>query len=239
MGSSPGSDRSWLQVFVGVCQILAARSIDEPAGAILRSLREDLCALPQDVGFAEQLLISGLVSQVLARIVHRDPELSSAVGPEFVTFAAWSNNTKYRKAITFVDRCIDRLNELRTPQRCESTHARELLRLLDVRFRDPRLTLATFSREVRVSRWQVTRVLKRDTGRTFLAHVHARRITEASALLARSRLTVKEIAAQVGYTSVTQLDRHYKRRYGLTPTGIRIVGRERIHALELMTDRTN
>lgn len=95
------------------------------------------------------------------------------------------------------------------------------LAAIDRRFAEPRFSLQTLARELAVSGCRLTRLLKLETGRTFGAHLHARRVDEARALLAASSLSVKEVAARVGYATTTQLDRHFKRCAHALPSAFR------------------
>jgi AraC-like DNA-binding protein len=168
------------------------------------------------------------VSQVLARLINQvdvatHPELAEA----FLTFAGSQSSPN-----------VWRQHLLRMAERCESAshhtsrgwsvYVSSLLELIDARYHDPDLKLSTLTTEVDLSLCHLSRALKRETGRGFLAHVHERRVTAAHALLLERRLTVKEIAARVGYKSVTQFDRHYKRRYGMTPGCVRMNLRRRV-----------
>ncbi len=82
---------------------------------------------------------------------------------------------------------------------------------IDRRYADPRFRLCDLAKQSAVSACRLTQMLKQATGETFGAHVHIRRIAAARVLLAESSLSVKEIAGRVGYSTTTQLDRHFKR----------------------------
>lgn len=96
---------------------------------------------------------------------------------------------------------------------------------IDQRYADPGLRLQTLARRLAVSPSHLTQLLKAATGRTFGAHVHARRIAQARALLVESTLSVKEVASRVGYATTTQLDRHFKKRVRRLPSEYRALMR--------------
>lgn len=102
---------------------------------------------------------------------------------------------------------------------------------IDERFADPALRLRDLARELAVSDCRLTQLLKDATGRSFLAHVHARRVAHARVLLAESTLSIKEIAARVGYSTTTQLDRHFKKAVRRLPSEYR-VGARRSHPIQ-------
>lgn len=89
------------------------------------------------------------------------------------------------------------------------------------RFGDPTLRLRAVARQLAVSDCRLTHLLKEATGWTFGAHLHARRVSEARRLLADSTLSVKEIAARVGYSTTTQLDRHFGKTVKVMPSEYR------------------
>lgn len=96
---------------------------------------------------------------------------------------------------------------------------------IDRRYADSRFKLQTLARQLAVSPSHLTQLLKTATGRTFGAHVHARRIAEARALLVDSTLSVKEVASRVGYATTTQLDRHFKKGVRRLPSEYRALMR--------------
>jgi AraC-like DNA-binding protein len=100
---------------------------------------------------------------------------------------------------------------------CDARVGRALAEL-DRRYSDVRFTLRVLARGLGVSDCRLTQMLKRATGRTFGAHLHDRRVAHARALLADGSLSVKEVAARVGYSTTTQLDRHFKKRVGSLPS---------------------
>lgn len=107
-------------------------------------------------------------------------------------------------------------------------HDPRVLRTLEAierRFGDPCLRLRRLAADVALSDCRLTQLVKMATGRSFGSHLHARRVAEARELLASSSLSVKEIAARVGYSATTQLDRHFKRVMRTSPSMYRAVAR--------------
>jgi len=95
-------------------------------------------------------------------------------------------------------------------------------------YRHPALSLTDVARAAGVSRFHLARLLRRLTRRSFLEHLHALRVGDARRLLARSTLSVKEIAAAVGYNDATQFCRHFRRAQGMSPGSYRRLGHARI-----------
>jgi AraC family transcriptional regulator len=93
-----------------------------------------------------------------------------------------------------------------------------VLTAIESRYTDPDLRLVHLAEVANVSVYHLSRMIKETTGSGFVQHVHARRTAAAHHLIAHSTLTVKEVAAAVGYNSATQLCRHFRRVYGITPS---------------------
>lgn len=82
----------------------------------------------------------------------------------------------------------------------------------------PRLGLEEIATTVRLSKWHLDRLFRRHTGRCFKRLLREIRMEEARRLLASTLLSIKEIAAHVGYSHVTEFDRQFKRAFQSTPT---------------------
>ena len=100
-------------------------------------------------------------------------------------------------------------------------HVAAALSYLTSNFRNPTLSLGDVAAAAGVSRCHLARRLSRMTGRSFLAHLHARRVAESRRLLRGTLLSVKEVAAQVGYNDATQFCRQFRRLCAATPGAYR------------------
>jgi AraC-like DNA-binding protein len=63
----------------------------------------------------------------------------------------------------------------------------------------------------------VSHVLRSETGRTFWEHVHEARFARAVILLRDPALSIKEVAAAVGYRT-SDLDRQFRLRAAMSPS---------------------
>jgi AraC-like DNA-binding protein len=79
------------------------------------------------------------------------------------------------------------------------------------------LRLAEIARRVGLSESRCEHLLKDCTGFSFRQHLHWLRVERAKYLLARTALSIKQIAGAVGYSRTSDLDRHFKRAVGLSP----------------------
>ncbi|HEX5475693.1 MAG TPA: helix-turn-helix domain-containing protein [Vicinamibacterales bacterium] len=109
--------------------------------------------------------------------------------------------------------CMPRAPSARV--RCESA-----VRLLLAAYADPALDLDHAASALGVSRWYLCHLFPRETGYRFSVHLHGLRVLKATLLLA-APLTVKEVAAGVGYLSAGELGRHFRQWMHMTASEFR------------------
>jgi AraC-like DNA-binding protein len=209
--------------FARDCQLLAMASVDcltdDAKGApFLRSVYESVDRLPK-------------ASDPLTVVVLRQIATSVLCNGRSVFFAGYSGVEAAERLLSVVS--VTSTDELRHEVRSlveeatrhlqvgasSATNARVLdaLRYLHVHYGDESLKLERVSAAVRLSKWRLLHLLRENTGMTFLQHLRRVRTEKAQALLNRSSLSVKEVANQVGYSTV-QLNRAFKRECGVTPS---------------------
>ena len=77
-------------------------------------------------------------------------------------------------------------------------------------------TIEEVARRVATSPRQLQRVFEEVGG--YRAYLRRIRLSRAAALLARTDLTVTEVAARVGYGELSQFSKAFRRAYGLSPS---------------------
>jgi AraC family transcriptional regulator of arabinose operon len=95
------------------------------------------------------------------------------------------------------------------------------LELIHASHTDPTLTLKGIADRCDISPAHFSRRFKQRTGMGFTSYVRALRVATAKRLLATTTLSVKEVAAAVGYSSPNLLDRNFRLVCRVTPTGFR------------------
>lgn len=90
-------------------------------------------------------------------------------------------------------------------------------RMIHADYSSPHLGLAVISQRLGLSKSYLCRIFKREAGMGLPDYISAVRAQAAGKLLRETPLTVKEIAAAVGFTYVTQLDRAFKTAFRSTP----------------------
>lgn len=83
------------------------------------------------------------------------------------------------------------------------------------------VSLSHAAAAVHVSPTHLAHLVKRETGKTFVELLTARRIARARELLVHTDLTVKEIAFRSGFTDVAYFSRRFRQVEGCTPLSVR------------------
>ncbi len=95
---------------------------------------------------------------------------------------------------------------------------KDALRILE---ENSRVRLCDVAAKVGLSGSRLEHMLRRATGRSFREHLQAARISNAAKLLGNYRLSVKEIAFLVGYSSQSSLSRAFRGAFHCTPSEYR------------------
>ena len=127
-------------------------------------------------------------------------------------------------------RCVDALYEPLThaQQRLPPEgHVARAVAYIQSHSNRPSLSLEDAAEHLKtlVNGWYLSRLLVRETGMRFSELVMKTRMERALVLLLDRSLTIKEVAARVGYQYPTALDRQFKHSFGLTPTQWRAMRR--------------
>ena len=89
------------------------------------------------------------------------------------------------------------------------------------RLTDRTLSAGHVASDLHITRFHLARLLAEATGHNFRWHVNSRRLAYAQRLLRHSNLALKEIAADVGFASASQLSNRFRDLFGVTPSTFR------------------
>lgn len=98
---------------------------------------------------------------------------------------------------------------------------RRALEILDEEFANAGVTLKWLAGKVGVSQFHLDRQLSCHTGQPFTAHLRQRRMAVAIQLLTSHPLSVKEVAAAVGFRHASSFSRVFRRTYGAHPSAFK------------------
>ena len=79
------------------------------------------------------------------------------------------------------------------------------------------LELNALAGEVRLSKWRMARLFKKEIGIGLKTHLRLVRLLKATDLLGGTFLSMDEIAAEVGYKQLTRFDLHFQAAFQMTP----------------------
>lgn len=102
-------------------------------------------------------------------------------------------------------------------RRDSSERTSAAVQFIDTHYHDPHLTLGAVAAHVGTSRFHLARTLTAETGHGFRVHLNRARVRASERLLRETTLSVKEVAAAVGYNDTTQLCRHFRQFRGTSP----------------------
>jgi AraC-like DNA-binding protein len=92
-----------------------------------------------------------------------------------------------------------------------------VIQLVEQQYERDDPTLSKMAGQVGLSIWYLPRLFKKNTGISFGEFLRDLRLKKAALLLQDPTLSIKEIAAAVGYKYVSDFDHHFKSTYGMQP----------------------
>ena len=96
----------------------------------------------------------------------------------------------------------------------------ETLRYIDTFYKNA--TLTEFSIQKNLDIYTVSRIIKKQTGKTFKNLLETKRLEQACFLLKNTPLTIEEIAYNVGYENISFFYRLFQKTYGMSPRKFRL-----------------
>jgi len=216
----PSADFTAIQRFVSVVQVLAGRVVGAQPAEVPQVFAHALDSFPNRLNPTGLLAMRTVLTDAACRLelLSAPERTSTAFSRELVRIQTAVSVEELRLAFgLYLDGL--RRHHMSSPTRM-SSDPRVVASLAYMRknFSRGRLALNEISAAVHVSKWHLDRLLRRHTGRCFKRHLREIRMNEARRLLAGTLLSIKEIAARVGYSHVTEFDRQFKRTFHSTPT---------------------
>jgi AraC-like DNA-binding protein len=112
------------------------------------------------------------------------------------------------------------------PRQLPDARVIKALTLIDNGYSRDDFGLGELGRELKLPAWHLGRLLKKATGMTFGQLRNSVRVERARVALLTTELSVKEIAAGVGYTHTTDLTRQFRSVHALSPIAYRTRARD-------------
>ena len=96
----------------------------------------------------------------------------------------------------------------------------DALRYIDTKY--PNASLSELAEEKNMDVYTLSRIIKKQTGNTFKKLLENRRMQQASFLLKNTKLTIEEIALNIGYENLSYFYRLFYKTYGVKPRTYRL-----------------
>lgn len=163
----------------------------------------------------------GLVfsQQVIDRIAPQLKMLSYDVPDSFQNFLRLVDILK-TLSLDETARRLNDSNNVKIYNDRDSERLKIIMLYLHENYQHP-LTLADVSQLINTSESSLTRFLKKWTGKTFIDNLNDIRISEAAGRIIDTSDTISEICYKSGFNNLSNFNRLFKKRKGLTPTEYR------------------
>jgi AraC-like DNA-binding protein len=102
----------------------------------------------------------------------------------------------------------------------EHTVVMDVLRYVEDNYTDA--SLSEYAKRSRLPLYQLSRMINRQTGKSFKEILMNRRMSQAEFLLRATKTPVEEVIPSIGYENTSYFYRVFKRRHGMTPREYRI-----------------
>jgi transcriptional regulator GlxA family with amidase domain len=205
---------NWLNDFVNCCQVVAGGAMDRDSIAALLGALEDAS---RHASVAEVTIVKCLVARLIA-----ENELGNGRTQQQPGGGALRSNDidELTDVVARVGRFTTSLSTL-TTRNSEMSPVAKALRIIADDYSNHALTLRSLAASVSISYCHLSRLFKRDTGRTFKEHITAIRANAAARMLAATSMSIKAIALEVGYKEPAQFNRCFKSVLGMSPSQLR------------------
>jgi AraC-like DNA-binding protein len=207
--------KHWLSRFLARCEPLGAKTGSSAVVWSLSGMKQLVAESADPLKPTECLVLAGVIAHLLESTI-RGARVTSAEPMELAE--------AHRDVVAFMERCAWAA-AIPAPTETSDPRIDRALRYMREQFRSADLSLGTVARTVGLTGSYLGRMLVQCTGRRFCQHLHELRMREARRLLVVTTLSVKEVAAGVGYNDATQFCRQFKRSYQTSPGGFRRAAR--------------
>lgn len=95
------------------------------------------------------------------------------------------------------------------------------IKIIDEQYSHADPTLGKLAKQLGLSIYYLARLFKKNAGLGFREYLRKLRLKKAEELLQVTALSIKEVAAAIGYKHVSDFDHHFKAAYGMRPSEYR------------------
>ena len=124
-----------------------------------------------------------------------------------------------RASINALAVCVNKLEDIHKNTGIQDERMNHIMNLIQANYQT--ITLEKLSTELALSAPYLSKYIKEKSGSTFGDIVKNVRLKKSRTLLKNTKMTVENVAEQVGYQNVEHFNRLFKKKYGMTPTQYR------------------
>ena len=191
----------------------------QPLDDVARSID---ASLPPVRSNAEFLLVQSVVADFSARALesaalHRLASIVRLMALPASDSSDAGNSSRVDRALGACVSGLPSTVECCVPESIQSLRSIRAMAVIRSRCCEPTVTAESVARCAGVSRQYLAKLLRLHHGCGFRAALQRARLECAQSLLERSLVSIKEIAADSGFSSTSQFDRAFKRQYAVTP----------------------
>ena len=219
-----GPDGAALFRLAQECYRLAPKLAHVPAQDVPGLLRSIIPLIPAQATPLGGLVVHHLIEHLILQVRGRAADRQAQWDAQIVTrCAAYSGSTEGTKRLLWDTISLlgrgshvrSRASEPLVPLEPRVNAALEAVR---AHYHDGAFGLRSAATHAQLSPWYLDRLLARHTGYSFVHHLRTARLTAAQRILMSTLFSIKEVAAKVGYNSVTHLERDFRRHVGCSPS---------------------
>jgi YesN/AraC family two-component response regulator len=152
---------------------------------------------------------------LILRRVKSNQDVEDEIAGEFI-LSEKSNENADLEMIRSLRRVLPLQSCIHVQKSNNYDKVQEVIRVIREHHSNPNMDLSRVAREVSLPPDHLSRLLNREVGVSFRQLLKATRIEEAKTLLASKRLSIKEVAARVGFSDSHYFSRTFKEMTGLS-----------------------
>jgi AraC-like DNA-binding protein len=216
-----GSDDDAVLRLARVCGRLASELTLVPLGEVPALLRDVAPLIPPRATPLGGVVIHHLVQQLILQVRAMTPHWDVQWDSQLVGWFSASGNTSGRRLLWHTIFLLAAAHpEQRSHEHPKPTERRvaAALEAVCAHYHDAAFGLKSAASYVQLSPWYLDRLLARHTGYSFVHHLRKTRLDAAQHFLGLTLFSIKEVAAKVGYNSVTHLERDFRAHVGCSPS---------------------
>jgi AraC-like DNA-binding protein len=170
----------------------------------------------------EEMLIHECIARTIGHIIRSTGVWTSkAVTLEFINFVEVRSLSELHNRLRSIATAIEVASIVGQHSSTLPLQVASALHLLQANHRRAGLRLCEVAAVMNLSPYHLSHLLAKHTGHSWSWHLNRVRVIDACELLTTTSLSIKEIAAAVGFSSTHHLDRHFVAVIGMTPTTFR------------------